>query len=67
LFSSQIIEIPEGNLTGKIENVRVMIKETKNMISTTLVELKSYLENLNDLERGQVIGGNSPLAGLSKL
>ena len=44
-----------------------MIKETKNMISTTLVELKSYLENLNDLERGQVIGGNSPLAGLSKL
>lgn len=44
-----------------------MIKDTKNVIKITLIELKAYLENLNDLERGQVIGGNSPLAGMSKL
>ena len=29
-----------------------MIKDTKNVIEMTLIELKSYLENLNDLERG---------------
>ena len=44
-----------------------MIKDTKNVIHMTLIELKSYLENLNDLERGQAIGGNSKLAGISKL
>lgn len=29
-----------------------MIKDTKNVIKITLIELKAYLENLNDLERG---------------
>jgi len=44
-----------------------MIKDTANVINMTLIELKSYLENLNDLEWGEVLGGNSPLSGISKL
>jgi len=29
-----------------------MLKDTANVIQMTLIEIKSYLENLNDMERG---------------
>lgn len=32
LFQGQRIEIPQGNLAGKIAEVRWMIKDTKNVI-----------------------------------